>query len=59
MRDLDTIIKGLIGTITPLLGAVASWQEHLEWGLRVFSLAIGIVVGAASLISIMLKHREK
>jgi len=27
MKDLDTLTKRLIGTITPLLGAGASWQS--------------------------------
>lgn len=56
MRHVDTITKGLIGTITPILAALASWQEHLEWGLRILSLVIGVLVGLYSLGSIAWKH---
>jgi len=59
MKQAELIAKGLIGTITPLLGAVASWQEHMEWGLRVLSLVIGIVVGAATLVSISRNRSRK
>ena len=44
------MIHGAIGTITPILGVVTSFQEQLEWGMRIFSLSIGIIVGLLSLV---------
>ena len=41
-RDL---LHGVAGTVAPALGVVTSFQEHLECGLRMTSLSIGIVVG--------------
>jgi len=44
------LYNGVIGTITPILGLITSFQEQLEWGMRIFSLGIGIVVGIVSLV---------
>lgn len=52
-RDL---IHGTIGTITPVLGVVTSMQEQVEWGLRVGSLLVGLLVGLISLFR-LLKNR--
>lgn len=56
MNDIrDTAVRGIVGVTFPILGAITSWQEHFEWGLRVASLMVGITVGVASLISILRK----
>lgn len=51
-RDL---LHGVAGTVAPALGVVTSFQEHLEWGLRMTSLTIGIVVGLLSLFRLLKK----
>ena len=43
------ILHGIVGTVAPALGVITSFQEQLEWGLRMTSLVIGIVVGLLSL----------
>ena len=43
------ILHGVVGTVAPALGVITSFQEQLEWGLRMTSLGIGIVVGLLSL----------
>lgn len=56
MNDIrDIAVRGIVGVTFPILGAITSWQEHFEWGLRVASLMVGITVGVASLISILRK----
>ncbi len=48
---------GLIGTSAPVLGVVASWQEHLEWGLRIASLLVGITVGVVTIFSLLRRSK--
>lgn len=56
MNDLHSITyRALVGVSGPILGVVASWQEHMEWGLRVASLAVGLAVGVISLIGLVRK----
>jgi hypothetical protein len=49
------ILHGIAGTVAPALGVVTSFQEQLEWGLRMTSLTIGIVVGLLSLFRLLKK----
>ena len=51
-RDL---LHGVAGTVAPALGVITSFQEQLEWGLRMTSLTIGIVVGLLSLFKLLKK----
>lgn len=48
---------GLIGTGGPMVGVVASWQEQLEWGLRIASLAVGIAVGVFTVIGLRMRNK--
>ena len=50
------ILHGLIGTAAPALGFVTSFQEQLEWGMRMTSLSIGIIVGVLSLAKLLKKR---
>jgi type III secretory pathway component EscS len=47
------LINGVVGTLAPILGTITSLQEQLEWGMRILSLSIGIIVGVLSLIKFM------
>jgi hypothetical protein len=49
------ILHGVAGTVAPAIGVVTSFQEQLEWGLRMTSLTIGIVVGLLSLFRLLKK----
>jgi len=49
------ILHGVAGTVAPALGVVTSFQEQLEWGLRMTSLTIGIIVGLISLYRLLKK----
>jgi hypothetical protein len=50
------ILHGFIGTIAPAVGFVTSFQEQLEWWMRMTSLTIGILVGILSLVKLLRKH---
>lgn len=52
------VMRGIVGTVFPILGAVTSWQEHLEWGLRIASLVVGILVGLLTLWSLIRKRSD-
>jgi len=56
--DFDFILKGLIGTLSPVVGLLTSLQEQVEWGLRVASLIVGLLVGITSLLSMIRKMRK-
>ena len=51
-RDL---LHGVAGTVAPALGVITSFQEQLEWGIRMTSLTIGIIVGLLSLLKLLKK----
>lgn len=51
MRD-ETLAKGIIGTASPILGVITSFQEQLEFWLRFGGLVVGFAVGVLTLISL-------
>ena len=57
-HNVELVRDAFVGTTTPALGVVTSMQEQIEWGLRVASLAVGILVGVLSLVSIIRKLRR-
>ena len=57
--DLDYLSKSIDGIASPVLGVVTSFQEQLEWHLRVASLLVGLAVGVMSLVAMVKKLRQK
>jgi hypothetical protein len=55
----STTEKGVIGTVTSLGSSVFSMLPHLEATLRIGGLIIGILVGLATLISVLHDIRKK
>ena len=49
------LVHGIAGTVAPALGVITSFQEQLEWGLRMTSLTVGLVVGLLSLFRLVRK----
>lgn len=47
------MVENFIGSTAPILGVVTSFQEQLEWGMRMTSLAIGIVIGLVHLLRLI------
>lgn len=53
------ILKGAAGLLVNFLALLTSTQEHLEWGLRCLSLIVGIIVGIATVISLLRKKKSQ
>jgi hypothetical protein len=49
-------LHGIVGSVVPVLGLVTSLQEQIEWGMRVTSLGIGIIVGLISAYQLLKKR---
>ncbi len=57
--DIDYVFKAIVGTASPLLGVITSYQEQIEWHLRIVSLLVGLLVGILSLVSMVRKLRKR
>ena len=57
--DIEFVLKGIVGTASPVLGVITSFQEQIEWHLRIASLVVGLAVGILSLIAMIRKLRRK
>jgi hypothetical protein len=55
--DIEFAFKGIVGTVSPVLGVITSFQEQIEWHLRIASLVVGLAVGVLSLIAMIRKWR--
>ena len=57
--DIDYVAKAFVGIASPVMGVITSFQEQIEWHLRVASLCIGLAVGIMSLVSMTRKLWKK
>ena len=57
--DLDYIFKAIVGIASPVMGVITSFQQEIEWHLRIASLTVGLLVGLMSLVSMARKLRGK
>jgi len=57
--DIDYVRNAIIGTASPVLGVITSYQEQIEWHLRAASLLVGLLVGVLSLVSMVKKLRRR
>ena len=57
--DSDSILTATVGIASPVLGVITSFQEQIEWTLRVASLIVGLMVGIMSLVSMIKKLRNR
>lgn len=48
-------IENFVGSTAPILGVITSFQEQLEWGLRMTSLLIGIGIGLVHLVRLIIR----
>ncbi len=53
------LVRGTVGTASPLIGVITSLQEQVEWHLRVASLLVGLAVGVLSLAALVRKRRKR
>ena len=57
--DLEFTLTAIVGTASPVLGVITSFQEQMEWHLRIASLVVGLLVGVLSLIGMWRKVRKR
>ena len=57
--DIDYVSKAIVGIASPVLGVITSFQEQIEWHLRVASLCVGLAVGIMSLVAMVRKWRGR
>ncbi|MCX6873397.1 MAG: hypothetical protein NTW21_06255 [Verrucomicrobia bacterium] len=61
--DLDYVRTAIVGTASPVLGVITSYQEQIqeqiEWHLRLASLLVGLAVGILSLVAMVRKLRRR
>lgn len=57
--DIDYVAKAFVGIASPVVGVITSFQEQIEWHLRVASLCVGLAVGLMSLVAMARKLRRK
>jgi len=57
--DIDYVSKAIVGIASPVMGVVTSFQEQIEWHLRVASLCVGLAVGVMSLVAMVRKWRRR
>lgn len=57
--DIEFVFKGIIGTASPVIGVITSFQEQIEWHLRIASLVVGLAVGVLSLVAVIRKLRRR
>ena len=57
--DIEFALKGVVGTASPILGVITSFQEQIEWHLRIASLVVGLAVGVMSLVAMVRKLRSR
>lgn len=57
--DIDYVSKAIVGIASPVLGVITSFQEQIEWHLRVASLLVGLAVGVMSLLAMAKKLGKK
>ena len=57
--DIEFMMKAVVGTASPVLGVITSFQEQVEWHLRIASLLVGLLVGLLSVIGMWRKLKRK
>ena len=57
--DIEYTAKAIVGIASPVLGVVTSFQEQIEWHLRIASLLVGLLVGVLSVIGMWRKLRRR
>ncbi len=56
--DIDYVSKAIVGIASPVVGLITSFQEQIEWHLRIASLVVGLAVGVMSLVAMIRKMRR-
>lgn len=54
---LYNLVNGAIGTVASFLGVISTFQEQLEYGVRITGGIIGIIIGLITLFNFARKKR--
>ena len=57
--DIRFALEAVAGTASPVIGLITSFQEQIEWHLRIASLSVGLLVGLLSAASLWRKLRRR
>ena len=57
VTPLERAVDSIVGIAAPTLGFITSIQEQVEYGMRIFSLSIGILIGVISLYRLLKKPK--
>lgn len=52
---LSDLMLGFTGVSASIFAVITSWQEQMEWGMRIVSLSLGIIVGIITIVQIRSK----
>lgn len=52
-------VPQFLGTVTSSVSAIAAWQEHVDWLLRVGASGVAIIAGALTIISLVRKYLKE
>jgi len=55
---IQDVFLGLVGTGAPVLAMIASWQEQMEWWLRVLALILGCTVSLLTIYIMIFRKKE-
>ena len=56
---ISTVSNGIIGVLSSGFAVLTSFQEHLEWGMRIVSLFLGIIVAGITIYNLLKKKKPK
>jgi heme A synthase len=56
---ISTTTNGVIGVLSSCFAVLTSFQEHLEWGMRIVSLFLGIIVAGITIYNLLKKKKPK
>lgn len=49
------LARGAVGMSATILGVLTSFQEHLEWAVRISASLVGLAIGVLTLVSMVKK----
>ena len=54
---LYNLVNGLIGTLASLLGVISTFQEQLEYSIRIMGGVLGVMIGIVTLYNALKKKK--
>lgn len=57
LETKGAMVKGIVGTVAPLLAVINSFQEQIEWYLRIAGLVGALIVSVLTICSFFKKRK--